>query len=49
MMDGKHIGFLDGLRVDALVALDVAQRRQAVAIDRRPFEIEIFRRLLHRC
>jgi hypothetical protein len=32
-MQGKDIGFFDGCAVDALMALDLAERRHAVAID----------------
>ena len=47
LMDGEDVGLLDALRVDALVALHMRQRRQPVAIDRGPLEIEIFGGLLH--
>mgnify|MGYP006968202436 CR=1 FL=1 len=39
-MDGEHVGFLDALRVDALVTLHVTERREAIAADGRPLEVQ---------
>ena len=47
LMDGEDIGFLDALRIDALMALDMAECCQPVAIDRSPFEIQVFGGILH--
>ncbi len=47
LVDGEDVGLLDALRVDALVALHMRQRRQPVAIDRGALEIEVFGGLLH--
>ena len=43
-MDGEDVGLLDALRVDALVALHMRQRREPVAVDRGALEIEVLRR-----
>ena len=47
LMDREHVGILDAAQIDALLRLDRRQRREAVAIDRRAFEIERLRGLLH--
>lgn len=47
MVDGKDIRFLDTGGIDALMALDVRERRQPVAIDGSALEIEILRCLVH--
>src|SRR3954468_10495876 len=47
LMNGEHVGFIDAARIDALMRLHRRERRKAVAIDRRTFEIERIRRLLH--
>ena len=46
-MDGEHVGFLHGARIDALLRLDRRQRRQPVAIERRGLEFEFGRGLFH--
>ena len=33
-MDGEHVGFFHGVRVDALMRLDRGQRREPVAVKR---------------
>src|SRR5690606_2038427 len=48
LVDGEDVGFLDRARVDALVCLDVRERRKAVAIDGCALEIERFGGFLHR-
>jgi len=45
---GKDIGFIDRMRIDALVRLDMGEGREPVAIDGGGFKVEAFRRLLHR-
>jgi len=45
---GKDIGFIDRMRVDALVRLDMGKSGEPVAIDCGGFEVQAFRRLLHR-
>ena len=47
MMDGKHVGLLNAARVDALVRLHRRERSETIAIDRRAFEVERGRGLLH--
>ncbi len=47
LMDGEHVGFFHGARIDALLRLDRRQRREAVAIKRRGLEFEFGRGLLH--
>src|SRR5690606_14607603 len=44
---GEHIRFGHGLRVDALMLLDLRQRADAVAIDRGALEIEFAGGLFH--
>ena len=46
-MQGKDIGLLDGAGIDALMALDLRQRRQPVAVTCGAFEIEISGGSLH--
>ncbi len=41
LMDGENVRLINAVRVDALMALDMRQRRQPVAIDRRALEIEL--------
>ncbi len=43
LVDGEDVGLLDGPRVDALVALHMAERGQPVAIDGGALEIERLR------
>ena len=43
-MDGEHVGFLQGARIDALMRGDRRKRCQPVAIDRGALEIERGRR-----
>ena len=47
-VDGENVCLFHRLRIDALVALHMAERRQSVAIDRRALEIEILGSRLHR-
>ena len=47
LVDREDVRLLQRLWIDALVALHVAERGKPVAIDRRAFEVERFRRLLH--
>ncbi len=46
-MDGEHVGFLHGARIDALLRLDRRQRREAVAVKRRGLEFEFGGGLFH--
>ncbi len=46
-MDGEDVGFLHGLRIDALLRLDRRQCGEAVAVKRRGFEREFGRGLFH--
>ncbi len=46
-MDGEHVGFFHGARIDALLRLDRRQRGEAIAIQRRGLEFEFGGRLLH--
>src|SRR5690606_3986753 len=47
LMDREHVRLVDRLRIDALIALHMAERGKTVAIDRRALEIEIVRGILH--
>ena len=49
MVDGKHIRLLDTGGIDALMALDMRQGRQPVAIDGGTLEIQILGGFPHRC
>ena len=46
-MDGEHVGFFHGARIDALLRLDRRQRGEAITIQRRGLEFELGGRLLH--
>ena len=46
-VNGEHVGFLDAVRVDALMRLDMGQRPEPVAEFRGALEFELFRRLRH--
>src|SRR6516225_12262866 len=46
-MHGEYVGLLDAAWIDALVGLHRRERGQAVAIDRRPLEVERRGSLLH--
>ena len=46
-MDGEHVGFFHGARIDALLRLDRRQRGEAITIQRRGLEFEFSGRLLH--
>ena len=48
LMDGEHVGLVDGLRVDALMRLHMRQCRQPVAENGGSLEIELFGGVLHR-
>ncbi|MNW15784.1 hypothetical protein D3C71_2144010 [compost metagenome] len=48
-MDGKDIGFFNGLRIDALMRLHMGKGREAITINRSMFEIEFRGSGLHRC
>jgi len=37
-VDGEHVGFLHGARIDALLRLDRGQRRETVAVKCRGFK-----------
>ena len=47
LVGGEDVGFLEGVRIDPLVRLDMRQRRQPVAVDRRRLEIEALGRRFH--
>ena len=47
LMDGEDVCFLDALRIDALMTLDVAECSQPVAVDSGPFKIQVFGGILH--
>ncbi|MEY9407157.1 hypothetical protein ABH989_001623 [Bradyrhizobium ottawaense] len=47
LMDGEHVGFLDGARIDALLRLDRRQSGEAVAVECGALELELTGRLLH--
>ena len=47
LMDGEHVGFLHGARIDALLRLDRRERGEAVAVKRRGFELEFAGGLFH--
>ena len=46
-MDGEHVGFLDGARIDALLRLDRRERGEAIAVKRRGFEFELLGGIFH--
>ena len=47
LMGGEHVGLLHGLRVDALMRLDVAERGQPVAETRRALIVLLEARIVH--
>ena len=48
LVDREDVGLLDAVRIDALMRLDVGERGEPVAVERRGLEIEVVRCCFHR-